>query len=254
MQTAAKLFSDSPNSQRTIIYIGDGVNRCNFLSNQQHRQLIDDLVQQQITFSTFVIGPITDIGNLASIANHTGGILYARQAIQESTQVIGRNLGRSAAMPVVWVQEAQLPTSVSSQLPQRFPPLRLDRDSVILGHLSSAPSAGQVQIVGQVAGKTIQMHWDIHPEASHPDLGFLTSLVERHRLDGGLNLAALGSDGLRALSLVMADSATDMIKSGRFALASGQPESALRIAEEALKQDPGNPEATSLKTAAQQAL
>jgi hypothetical protein len=254
LRTAAKLFSESPNSQRTIIYIGDGVNRCNFLSNQQHRQLIDDLVQQHITFSTFVIGPVTDIGTVASIANHTGGILYSRQAIEESTQVIGRNLGLSAAMPVVWVQEAQLPASLSSQFPQRFPPLRLDRDSVILGHLSSTPSAGQLKIVGQVAGKTIQMHWDVQPEASHPDLGFLTSLVERHRLDGGLTLAALGSDGLRALSLVMADNAADMIKSGRFALVSGQPESALRIAEEALKQDPGNPEANSLKNAAEQAL
>ena len=44
-----------------------------------------------------------------------------------------------------------------------------------------------------------------------------------------------------------------MVKSGQFALKSGEVESAIRIAEEALKSDPNNAEAVSLLNAAKKA-
>ncbi len=99
----------------------------------------------------------------------------------------------------------------------------------------------------------MNLSWDVAPE-SNADLGFLVAVVERNQADGGLNLPALGSDGLRALSYSIADSATDLVKSGGFALRAGQHASAKKIAEEALKQDPNNSEAIGLLNAANKAL
>ena len=125
---------------------------------------------------------------------------------------------------------------------------------MVVGQFRGEPTPGTVTLVGQVAGRDIELSWEVAAEDSHPDLGFLTSVVSRAAGDGGLNLPALGADGLRAMGLALADNATAMIKSAQFALRSGQPESAKRIAEEALKLDPENPEALNVRSAAQQAL
>ena len=121
LRSATEQFSNSASVQRTIVYIGDGMNRIQFLSPEEHRQLINDLANLRITVSSFLIGPAVDVATMAILSNHTGGVLYAREAIQESTQLIGRNLGLSAALPVLWVERAQLPDAITSHFPRQFP-------------------------------------------------------------------------------------------------------------------------------------
>ena len=252
LETAAEQFSDQP-SQRTIVYIGDGVNRTQFLDSAKHRGLVDKLVDNRITFSALAIGPVVDVATLAAFANHTGGLLYSRSEIQETTQAIGHNLGQSCLMPVVWIEEAKLPARCKHIFRNEFPPLRVDRDTIIVGRCSDDPQAGEVVLRGVSAGQAVVVRGKAVPEASHPDMGFLTVVTESASRDGGLTLPALGSPGLRSMSYMLADSATSMVKSGQFALKSGEVESAIRIAEEALKSDPNNAEAISLLNAAKKA-
>ncbi len=253
-RAASKMFGADKSIQRTIVYIGDGINRQGFLTAKQQQEMVDSLIASRVTISTLLIGPSVDIPTLAPMVNQTGGVLFSRDAIQESTQSIGHNLASSVLTPVVWVEKAELPGAIETQLPKQFPPLRIDRDTVIVGKLKSADSVdGKIAIVGNVAGKSMNLTWNVKTE-SNPDLGFLVSVVERNQVNGGLTLPALGSDGLRAMSYTFADSAADLIKSGGFALRSGQAASALKIAEEALKQDPNNSEAIGLKNAAKKAL
>jgi len=249
LTATAKLFRN-PASQRTIVYIGDGINRANLLNKQQHRQLIDQLVESKITVNALAIGPIVDLASLAAIANQTGGIVLSRDAIAESTQAIGRHLAQASTMPVLWIEEASLPAELVSYFPQRFPPLRLDRDSVVVGQASSAVKAGAVQLRGSAAGQEVQLQWQVSAEASNPDMGFLAAVVNQASRDGGVTMPALGSEGLRAMSYMLADNATSLVKAGEFALKSGDLDSAMRIAEEALKQDPNNAEARNLLNAA----
>ncbi|MCA9132737.1 MAG: hypothetical protein KDA45_06270, partial [Planctomycetales bacterium] len=251
LRTAAQQFSDTV-AQRTILYIGDGINRTHFLTGAEHRQLVDELVAARITVSSLAIGPMVDMATLAALANHTGGIVLARNEIDESTQAIGRHLGQSATLPVVWVTDAQLPPSLASHFPQRFPPLRVDRDSVVVGQFSAAASEADLLLRGVSGGaKAVEVALRVTPEASNPDMGFLAAVTEAAQRDGGLAMPALGSQGLRAMSYMFADNANAMVKAGQFALKSGEIESAIRIAQEALKQDPNNAEALSLLHAAQ---
>ncbi|MEZ6138600.1 MAG: hypothetical protein R3C53_27265 [Pirellulaceae bacterium] len=250
LRTAAKQLSNT-SGQRTIIYIGDGINRSHYLTSDEHRQLVNELVKSQISVSSLAIGPVVDVANLAALANHTGGIVLSRAAIEESTQAIGRSLGLSAAMPVVWVNQVKLPPALASYFPNQFPPLRIDRDSVIFGEISGGlPASAPIAMSGSVAGKAVELSWSVEPEASNPDMGFLAAVVDNAKRDGGLNSPALGSAGLRAMSFILAEGAHSMVKSGQFALKAGQVESAIQIAEAALKSDPNNAEALSLLKAA----
>ncbi|MCA9158915.1 MAG: hypothetical protein KDA72_11340, partial [Planctomycetales bacterium] len=250
LRAAAAQFSDRV-AQRTVVYIGDGVNRSNLLTKSQHRQLVDELIAAKVTVSSLAIGPIVDLASLAAIANQTGGIMLSRDEIQESTQAIGHHLALSTTLPVIWVSDTPLPTALSSHFPQRFPPLRVDRDTVVVGESAAPIEVDSLTLAGSTAAQSaVELSWKLTPEASNPDLGFLTAVVAEARRDGGVSLPALGSSGLRAMSYMLADNATAMVKAGQFALKSGDLESAQRIAKEALKQDPNNAEAAALLEAA----
>lgn len=216
LRTALSQFSQAA-AQRTIVYIGDGLNRSHLLTADEHRQLIDELVKRQVSVSSLAIGPVVDVANLAALANNTGGILLSREEIEESTQAIGRLLGSSVSLPVVWPTSVETPKALATYFPSKMPPLRLDRDSVILGQSQVAAEAGKFVVRGTSAGKEVALTWDVKPEESNPDLGFLPSVIESAKVDGGINLPALGSAGLRAMSFALADSATELVKAGQFA-------------------------------------
>ena len=253
LRTALAQFSQAA-AQRTIIYIGDGLNRSHLLTSDEHRQLIDDLVKRQVSVTSLAIGPVVDVANLAALANNTGGILLSRQEIEESTQAIGRLLGASVSLPVVWPNTVEAPKALATYFPSKMPPLRLDRDTIIIGQSQTVSEAGKFVVHGTSAGKAVDLSWDVKPEPSNLDLGFLPTVIESAKLDGGLNLPALGSAGLRAMSFALADTASELVKAGEFALKSGETSNAKRIAEEALKSDPNNAEATSLLNAANKLL
>ncbi len=253
LRTALSQFSQA-SAQRTIVYIGDGFNRSHLLTADEHRQLIDELVKRQVSVTSLAIGPEVDVANLAALANNTGGILLSREEIEESTQAMGRRLGTSVSAPVVWPTSVETPKALATFYPSRFPPLRLDRDSVIIGQSQAPAEAGNFVVRGTSGGKDVVLTWAVKPEESNPDLGFLPTVIESAKLDGGINLPALGSAGLRSMSFALADTATELVKAGQFALKSGETVNAKRIAEEALKSDPNNAEATSLLNAAKKLL
>jgi len=253
LRTALAQFSQSA-AQRTIIYIGDGINRSHLLTPEEHRKLVEDLVERQVTISSLAIGPVVDVANLAAFSNNTGGIFLARDEIEDSTQSIGRVLGSSVSLPVVWPSKVEVPKALATYLPANFPPLRLDRDSVIVGLSKVAAEAGKLVVRGTSAGKPVELTWNVKPEESNPDLAFLPSVVDSAKLDGGINLPALGSAGLRAMSFALADTSTELVKAGQFALKSGDTAGAKRIAEEALKSDPNNAEAITLLNAVKKLL
>ncbi len=251
MRTALSQFSDKSDAQRTIVYIGDGINRKEFLNVEGQKALLGQLVAKQVTVSSFVIGPMVDVPTLAALSNQTGGMLLSRSEVKASMQEVGSMLAEGVHVPVLWPSKVEKPAALAKHLPAQFPPLRLDRDSVIVGQLEGKAEAGKLVVEASVAGKPVTLRWNLTPEESHPDMAFLPNLCEAAAKDEGRTLPALGSEGLRAMSYVMFDSSVSMVKAGEFALKSGQVDSAIRIAQEALKLDPNNAQAQALLDAAQ---
>ncbi|MEQ1830039.1 MAG: hypothetical protein ABL921_29025, partial [Pirellula sp.] len=249
---ARREMGDRPDTN--IIYIGDGFHLSKLLNASEFESLIDSLRETRTSVHSLAIGPRTNCELLAVFSAHTGGRVLVRQNINDSTcQQIGIGFAKIAEGSVFWPSVAHWPNGMSKVLPVKLPPIRGDRDSILIGNIQGDRVAGKLSMEGIVAGKPISMQWDLNSEASNPDFAFLSQVVEKASPNSGLMLPVSGSDALRELGLSMAEASDQLVKDARYALNKGEIEVAQNIAREALKRSPSNLSAQNILEAAEKA-
>jgi len=250
IRTASKSLGEQ--GDKSVVYIGDGFHLSNLLNTSEFDSLVGELVAARCSVSSLAIGPKTDCEFLATLANHTGGRVLVRSNIQGVTlQQIGGELSKIASLPVFWPKEANWPVGIATRYPERIPPIRGDRDSILIGVMSSKSLQGTLRIDGEVAGQTKTLQWDLVSEASDPDLGFLGALVSKSSSNAGVLLPTAGSDALREVGELLSSSSDVLVKDAKFALHIGDTTAAKVIAKEALERSPANLEAQTILEAAQ---
>jgi hypothetical protein len=238
---------------RNIVYIGDGVHLSNLMNTEEFGALVSELVDGRCVVHSLAIGPRTDCEFLSTLANHTGGRVFVRSNIQGVTlQQIGGELARVAARPVFWPSDSRWPAGVAVKYPERLPPLRSDRDTIIVGTLNAPSIQGTLQLDGTVLGQSVSLDWNVKSESSNPDLAFLGVLVSKSKANGGLLLPTAGSDTLRELGDSLMQSSDYLIREAKFALHVGDHAAASTIAKEALSRSPNNLEAQAILDAARE--
>jgi hypothetical protein len=248
LRTAAASFAGA-DAAKTIVYLGDGMSKAKLPSAEWYGPLTADLAKQQVTVSSLAIGNEQNMQFLASLANHTGGVVAADSGTVDAAVLAGNALAKSLSAGVIWPTETTLPASVEASFPASTPPLRTDRDSVLIGKLSTA-EGGEVKITGQMNGQAVELVANVTPEKSSEDFAFLPKLVEMAEVDRGLTLPTVGSDGLRQAARITMTTAEELAKLGHEALAAGNVKGALQVAEAALARDPKNPNAIAVREAA----
>ena len=243
---AAAGFERSDNVPRHVLYVGDGISHADVPSAEQFSRLVDQLVQQKITVSSYAIGPARDVHLLAALANQTGGQVFV-DADKVSGQQAGTALLQSLDAAIVWPTTTQLDDAIQESFPQRLPPLRSDRDSIVIGSLRQGTQLSTIQIEGQSQGQPVQYRWTVETKAPSDDFSFLPQLVEMARRDGGISLPTLGTDALREIRRLMVSNAEDLSRLGNQALLSGNLGGAQLLADEAIRRDPSNPQAVALQ-------
>ncbi|HND52649.1 MAG TPA: hypothetical protein PLV92_09645, partial [Pirellulaceae bacterium] len=255
---AAGSFVGEPTAPRTVIYIGDGVSRGRLLGTEAFGNLMKDLAARRTTISSYAVGPQTNVALLAATANHTGGVVLAggeessAEGVAQglSAQQIGDALAASVRATVAWPTKVELPAAVKEAYPTSTPPLRSDRDSVIIGKLSGK-GVDSVSITVDVAGGSRELTWNLRAgEASSEEFSFLPRLVEVAQGDNGWSLPTVGSEGLRESGRMVLAAADDLTRIGQQALAGGDKTGAKQAAQLAIKADPDNPVAKTLISAA----
>src|SRR5262249_6201204 len=197
---------------------------------------------------SYVLGQERNTQLMAALANHTGGIVQTEQPQTDATAV-GRTLAASSHASVVWPAELALSANIAASYPTEMPPVRTDRDSILIGTLSRIAPVN-IEMAGTMNGKPVTLKWNAMPERSSEDFGFLPKLVDLAAADKGLSLPTAGSAALREAAYVTMNSAQQLAKLGNEALASGNFGGAEKVADAALARDPSNPEAQALKVAA----
>ena len=119
--------------------------------------------------------------------------------------------------------------SVTAAYPEQMPPVRTDRDSVLIGTLANT-SPVNVEMNGTMNGKAVKWNWLAKPEKSSEDFAFLPKLVEMAASDKGMSLPTAGSVALRQAAYVTMNSAQQLAKLGNEALASGNFVGAEKVA------------------------
>ncbi len=251
LRAAVKEFGKQQDG--SIVYIGDGMHLCNLLNTREFESLINEMRETRTSVSSIAIGPKTDCELLSTICNHTGGKIFVRQGITDATcQQIGDALAKVALEPVFWPTKSSWPKGVVSYLPTQLPPLRLDRDSIVVGSLKEDAVAGSLQLDGIVGGKSTSMRWELKSEPSNPDFAFLAQVVTKSTPNAGLMMPTAGSAALQELGAVLASSSDQLVKDARFALNSGDTDAAINIAKEAIKRSPNNLAAQTVLAAAEE--
>ncbi len=247
---AADALSDDGQMAKRILYIGDGVSRARLLDEALFGALIDRLVDEQISVSSLAIGPQCNVEMLAAMANQTGGNVIVDHD-HVSAQQAGVSLGLAGKAAVVWPQSVQLPAAMKEHFPAKFPPLRTDRDSILIGTLTDPLQDVQLTMKAGSEGQQIDLQWDLRSEPSNEDFSHLPRLVTLARADQGLTLPTAGSAAMREIRRVLVANSESLTKLGGRALAAGDIQGAEAIADAALANDPSNPGAGVVRDAVQ---
>jgi uncharacterized membrane protein YgcG len=233
----------------TVVYIGDGMSKAGTFTTESFGDIVSELSRKRVSVSSFVIGQEQNAQLLATLANHTGGFLQMDNNDPQSATNGGQVLAGSINSTVVWPEQVSLPKSMVEAYPMPVPPLRTDRDTVLIGRLDSNDPA-EISLTANVAGKPITLAWSATTEKPSEDFAFLPKLVGQAQADKGLSLPTVGSAGLREAAVVTMASAENLVKLGHEALASGNAQGARAAADAALQRDPRNPTAIALRDAA----
>jgi hypothetical protein len=233
------LASSKPDRARAVVYIGDGLSRANFVTTKEMRELITELAAARVSVYSYAIGPARDVEFLAALGNHTGGGVMLDSEGSEVAQLAGSAIARAARRPVYWPLEFTVDGGFETWLPDPAPPLRTDRDSIVLGKLKER-GRREVRGVYQVGAEKIELN---------DEFNFLPQIIESAENDGGARLPTVGSEGLREVGRMIRSDAQTLVKLGIQALKRDDLKAAESAVNAVLKRDPDNPDAHALKRA-----
>ena len=244
LQESLSKFESNSNASRTIVYIGDGTSRANLLSTEEYRDLVKTLTKERVSVNSLAIGPERDIELLATLANHTGGQVFV-DSDETAPEVAGAQLAAAATATVIWPEHISFSTNIKESFPSPAPPLRTDRDSILIGTFKGSGDTS-VKITGTTSGKPVVLRWTTTPAATSEDYAYFPQLVEFARVNDGLKLPTAGSVGLRESGRLLMAAAESFSQLSRQALVSGDIKAATSLAQAALNRDPGHPQALSV--------
>ncbi len=259
LEGAAELFEASP-APRAIVYVGDGPGLAG-VDTGEFRRVLTTLKNRRISVSAVGIGPSVNWPCLAAIANATGGMLIVPDGTISPSDA-GSRMAAAAVQSVAWPEDvvlsADVPDARLRMLPGSLPPLRSDRDSVVIveGPLQGA----RLDFVLEAATdqgrgmRPLQAEVAIPAAAPIPENAYVEELYRNARDSDGVYLPTLGREGLDLARNVIRNEATALVKMARQAEASGAHGSAMRLAYASLRKDPDNVDAWVMFTAAQKNL
>ena len=246
--SAAAAGFDAAGGSRSVVYFGDGMTKANVFTGAKFQNAVRQLVGQQVSVSSFVIGGERNTALLAALANQTGGNVFVDSNDPQSVKNGGRFLSETVQASVVWPTATVLPQAFAESFPAAVPPLRTDRDTIVIGKLNG-DGEQKVSLNGDLNGQAVALEWNVKPEASHDDFNFLPHLVETARADAGLSLPTVGSAGLREAAAMTNVNTDALSKLGMEAIGRGDIEGAKYVATSILSRDPQNPAGLALQAA-----
>ncbi|MDA7493004.1 VWA domain-containing protein, partial [bacterium] len=242
------LATEPQNRTRSVIYIGDGSSIDGLNNPVRFGALVDALRADHIAVHSIAIGPATELGMMAILANHTGGTVgIVGNTPENMPAAIAGRVGKSALMSPIWLDSATLLSGMEMVQSDRLPPLRLDRDSILMGSFAGHLSEGSLELSGQTTASKVKIVADAKVSESNDFFGFLPGLVRRAQHNDGLMLPTAGTRMLEETARVLAMHSDSLVQAGQLALQQGNKKGAKVVAQRALEADPTNPQAQTLE-------
>ena len=242
-------------TSRAIVYVGDGPG-LGGIDPVDFERVLETLRGKHITFSAIGIGPQVNWPCLAALASATGGMLLIPDDTMAAKDA-GAKMAELAVAATVWPEQVAISSAAAdaslNMLPARMPPLRGDRDSVVLveGPLDSA-AIEMLLDNGTAALTEPPVSLDLPSVQPQDEHAYLEELARNARESSGVFLPLLGREGLDLARRAILGEAATLAALSRQAEAAGAHDAALRLAQASLRRDPDNAAAAVMHSVAQQ--
>lgn len=249
LKSAASEFDASADSNRNVLYIGDGISRAGLMEESVFADVINGLVRENVSVSSLAIGPDRNIELLATLANHTGGNVFLDSDDPKSVDASAIGLADTVHGKVFWPQSSELDDSVVESYPNTVPPIREDRDTILVGTLADRDNVN-IKVSGLLNGQSHEISLAVMPEAANADFAFLPKLLRDVRQNDGMTMPSVGSAGLREYASMLGHDSAELTSLGKQAISLGDYDTARKLATAAMAVDPSNTTAHVLAKAA----
>jgi len=249
LETAFKTFAGD--RARSIVYIGDGMSSAHLVPLPELRKLLSDLRQARVPVTSFAVGPRTDLQLLGTVALHTGGVVFVDALMDDTKDLppqLGQKLAAAASASIFYPERISLLPRVDKLLPEAAPPIRADRDTILLGKGRLSES---YKVTATGGGRTLE--WTVKPAARQSGNTFLARLWEMAEQTDGLAVAVAGQELLNASRQEFEEQVQQLIAEGNRAVDLRDLKTAEQIAQMVRNLDPNNVEAETIMNAVQKA-
>ncbi|HEV7225051.1 MAG TPA: VWA domain-containing protein, partial [Pirellulales bacterium] len=255
LAAALELQAAAPGRVGRIAYLGDGMSPMNSIAPQQMRDFADRFIALRTSVSSYGLGPQVDLQLLGALAKNTGGMLVLASEDSAGRRA-GGELADAVRGAVFWPTSVELPEPLHVAYYRGVPPLRFDRDTVVIGGFDGAKLAGgplKIRAAGELAGKPLELRWQVAPGPASDDHAYLGELVKMAERDGGVSLPSVGSAGLSELRRLANVRTRGLVRLSEQALALGNLSQAEQLADHVSQIDPNNPAASIVQAAVRKA-
>ena len=243
--TAADSFAADSKNARTVVYLGDGRSAAKYLSGAEAGEIAGRLADARISVDSYLVGLQPDFQILGSMAGQTGGVVV--EDVPEMTPVqAAAALNAAVQAPVLWPQSAKWPAEMTEVFPKRTPPLRLDRDSVVVG-VYKGDGPFDIEYAVEASGGLQKLDCTIKPGLSDDANNYLMKVVELAQQNGGATLPLAGSPSLEKMRVAVNLGTQNVKELAKQAMETGNLDGAEKLLGEALRQDPNDAEAARLQ-------
>jgi hypothetical protein len=250
LSAAADSFGEAKGG-RAVVYVGKGTSRANLITPQRFEELTKQLVEKRVPVSSYVIGPQPDRQLLGALAAQTGGVVVgeskdAKKDARANETTDSRAILGAVRGTVLWPTAVTWPAGMTEIYPKNTPPLRTDRESVVVGKYAGDQPLAVEYTIETSAGPQ-KLAFNIAPAKSDNRNNYLAQVVERAKADGGLTLPFTDRPSLAAARDDVLAGVLNRTELARQALLGGNLDGAEQIADDALRVNPNDKEAARIK-------
>jgi tetratricopeptide (TPR) repeat protein len=247
--TAAAGAVANAGTNRAAVYIGKGTSRANLISPERFKTLTKQLVDSRLPVNSFVVGAQPDRMLLGALAAQTGGLLINETPVSEpnASAVDTGRVVSAVHSTVFWPTQVALPQGIDKAYPARTPPLRSDRETVLIGTMQAADAPLNVAMTVEGSTGEQKLSWVVPPAASDSRNAYLAQLVNEASRDGGVTLPVTDRDSLLSARTEQRLGVFGAVQLAQQALNRGDLDGAERIADQALVANPNDERARAIK-------
>ena len=249
LEAASKSFAGKASRQQIILFLGVGESTSGTPITEKVRvELGDRLVEQNTQFFAVPLGLTVSANNLHGLSMSTGGtVVRAKENLAGTTgsAEFTKRLTAAFDVPVLKADKATFGIAGVELLPNRLPPLRADRCTLVLGKLAAPVASLALKIDGTVGGQKVSVDLAERLPAASADHFFLGAMLDQWASAGAKDTPAILSAD-RALAMAGEQFRLyrdEFVELGMKAISVDRFDHADKLFQAATRIDPQHPEA-----------